>query len=46
MVWKDFRTGHRSWDLGTLGPFYFDRGAYDAALASPVCDGETSLEER
>lgn len=45
VVWEDFRTGHRSWDLGTLGPFHFDRGAYDAALASPVSDeGEPPAE--
>ena len=30
--WHDFRTGHRDWDLSGLGPFVFDRLAYEAAL--------------
>lgn len=32
--WSRFRTGHRDWDLSTLGPFLFDRGQYEAALVS------------
>lgn len=36
VTWRDFRTGHRSWDLGTFGPFTFDRDAYESALAT-VC---------
>jgi hypothetical protein len=32
VVWQHFRTGHRSWDLGGLGPFRFDRDQYEAAV--------------
>lgn len=35
VVWANFRTGHRSWDLSGLGPFRFDRAAYDHALQHP-----------
>ena len=31
--WSHFRTGHRDWDLGDLGPFRFERRAYERALA-------------
>lgn len=31
--WRDFRTGHRPWDLSALGPFEFDRSQYETALA-------------
>lgn len=30
--WSHFRTGHRDWDLGDLGPFRFERRAYERAL--------------
>lgn len=30
--WRDFRTGHRDWDLSELGPFRFSRSAYEQAL--------------
>ena len=30
--WSGFRTGHRDWDLGGLGPFEFDRANYERAL--------------
>ena len=33
VTWHDFRTGHRDWDLGALGPFVFSRAQYEAALA-------------
>lgn len=32
VTWRDFRTGHRSWNLGDLGPFRFDALAYTTAL--------------
>jgi hypothetical protein len=32
--WSGFRTGHRPWDLSALGPFTFDRGQYERALAA------------
>jgi hypothetical protein len=32
VLWSDFRTGHRPWDLADLGPFRFNRPAYDRAL--------------
>lgn len=32
--WTNFRTGHRDWDLGDLGPFEFERSQYQAALSS------------
>jgi len=32
--WSNFRTGHRDWDLGGLGPFEFERSQYEAALSS------------
>jgi hypothetical protein len=35
--WHTFRTGHRDWDLGGLGPFVFARGDYEQALAEPDC---------
>ena len=35
VTWSHFRTGHRDWDLGALGPFVFERAAYEAALAAP-----------
>lgn len=31
--WSRFRTGHRDWDLSTLGPFRFHRAEYEASLA-------------
>jgi hypothetical protein len=31
--WHGFRNGHREWDLSDLGPFDFDRGQYELALA-------------
>ena len=31
--WTHFRTGHRDWDLGDLGPFRFERRSYERALA-------------
>lgn len=34
ITWSHFRTGHRDWDLGDLGPFVFDRARYEAALVS------------
>ncbi|MCF6378994.1 hypothetical protein L2K70_15360 [Nocardioides KLBMP 9356] len=30
--WSGFRTGHRDWDLGDLGPFEFARHEYVRAL--------------
>lgn len=30
--WRHFRNGHREWDLSALGPFEFDRLAYERAL--------------
>jgi hypothetical protein len=33
--WHGFRTGHRDWDLSGLGPFVFERRAYEQALAEP-----------
>ncbi|PWJ26319.1 hypothetical protein ATK17_2476 [Branchiibius hedensis] len=30
--WSHFRSGHRDWDLGDLGPFRFERRAYERAL--------------
>ena len=30
--WSGFRTGHRDWDLGDLGPFEFARDDYERAL--------------
>jgi hypothetical protein len=33
VTWSGFRTGHRDWDLSTVGPFTFERPAYEAALA-------------
>lgn len=35
VTWRDFRTGHRAWDLSRLGPFVFARNAYERALADP-----------
>lgn len=35
VTWSHFRTGHRDWDLGDLGPFRFQRAAYESALRSP-----------
>ncbi|MCK9894094.1 hypothetical protein [Frankia sp. AgB32] len=32
VTWRDFRTGHRDWDLAGLGPFRFDASAYRTAL--------------
>lgn len=32
VVWRNFRTGHRKWDLAAFGPFEFDRSQYEAAL--------------
>ncbi|OAA28227.1 hypothetical protein UG55_1006200 [Frankia sp. EI5c] len=32
VIWRHFRTGHRSWDLGGLGPFHFDALDYRTAL--------------
>lgn len=34
--WSSFRTGHRPWNLTGLGPFRFDRNAYDRALRHPT----------
>lgn len=33
VTWSRFRNGHRDWDLRTLGPFVFERSAYDEAIA-------------
>jgi len=30
--WSGFRTGHRDWNLASLGPFEFDRREYEHAL--------------
>jgi hypothetical protein len=35
VTWHRFRTGHRDWDLGGLGPFVFARSHYERALAEP-----------
>ena len=32
--WSGFRTGHRDWDLSGLGPFEFERVAYERALSA------------
>jgi hypothetical protein len=32
VTWSGFRTGHRDWDLSAVGPFTFERRAYEAAL--------------
>lgn len=32
VVWRNFRTGYREWDLSAFGPFEFDRSQYEAAL--------------
>lgn len=32
VTWRDFRNGHRDWDLGSVGPFTFERKAYEEAL--------------
>jgi hypothetical protein len=32
VVWRNFRTGHRKWDLSEFGPFEFDRSKYEASL--------------
>lgn len=32
VIWRDFRNGHRTWDLSALGPFTFDRDQYESAL--------------
>lgn len=34
VVWSGFRTGHRAWDISSIGAFTFDRHTYDAALAA------------
>jgi hypothetical protein len=34
VTWSDFRTGHRDWDLSALGPFTFDRRAYETSLTA------------
>lgn len=34
VIWSRFRTGHRSWDLRALGPFFFRRAQYQAALVA------------
>jgi hypothetical protein len=35
VTWSGFRTGHRrDWDLSDLGPFTFERPAYESALAT------------
>jgi hypothetical protein len=34
VTWREFRTGHRDWDLSGVGPFIFDRHAYEATLAT------------
>lgn len=34
VTWRNFRTGHRDWDLSTFGPLVFDRGQYERALQS------------
>lgn len=34
VVWSNFRHGHRTWDLSALGPFHFDRTAYESSLLS------------
>jgi hypothetical protein len=33
VTWHRLRTGHRTWDLNTLGPFVFDRAEYEAAVS-------------
>jgi hypothetical protein len=33
VTWRDFRNGHRDWDLQALGPFVFDRSEYEAAIS-------------
>lgn len=38
VVWDNFRTGHRDWDLRDLGPFSFDRVEYEKALDSVFPD--------
>lgn len=35
VTWSNFRNGHRSWDLGAMGRFSFDRAQYEAALRQP-----------
>ena len=32
VTWSGFRTGHRDWDLSAVGPFTFDRRAYETSL--------------
>jgi hypothetical protein len=32
VTWREFRTGHRDWDLSELGPFTFERDQYESAL--------------
>lgn len=32
VTWSGFRTGHRDWDLGALGPFAFSRAQYERAV--------------
>lgn len=33
VVWRDFRTGHRNWDLSDFGPFEFDRSQYESRIS-------------
>jgi hypothetical protein len=33
VTWLEFCTGHRDWDLSAVGPFTFDRRAYEVTLA-------------
>jgi hypothetical protein len=32
VTWRDFRNGHRNWDLSAFGPFTFDRTRHEMAL--------------
>jgi hypothetical protein len=46
VTWSGFFNGmRRSWDLGALGPFVFDRRQYEASLRSTVPPSATPLSD-
>jgi hypothetical protein len=43
VTWRDFRTGHRDWDLSAVGPFTIDRHAYEPPLPRRTTPSSTRV---
>ena len=38
VTWRNFRNGHRDWDLSAIGPFVFDRTQHEKTLRATAME--------